>query len=195
MQVAPRLRISLSIFLCPRPCGFAIPNRSLLEVRTLASTMTDLQIAATLNQAQLRSAKGKPFTNSMIHWIRYRYEIPAPVLKRPEEFTVKELARHFKIGIGVVHYWIQRGDIPTRRLTKTAPYWLTISPQKESELKVWVTSSSRIDSGWSQFPGTWTSGSPKFLEVVSARAVFFHPGRIRLSVSESFLPGGSGFIL
>jgi len=71
--------------------------------------MTDLQIAATLNQAQLRSAKGKPLTKSMIQWIRYRYEIPAPVLKRPEELTVKELARHFQTGIGVVHYWIQRG--------------------------------------------------------------------------------------
>ena len=114
------------------------------QVRTLASTMTDLQIAATLNQAQLRSAKGKPFTDSMIQWIRYRYEIPAPVLKRPEEFTVNELARHFQIGIGVVHYWIQRGHIPTRRLTRTAPYWLTISPEKETELKAWITSSSRI---------------------------------------------------
>jgi len=106
--------------------------------------MTDLQIAATLNQAQLRSAKGKPFTKDMIKWIRYRYEIPAPVLKRPEEFTVKELAAHFQIGIDVVHYWIQRGQIPTRRLTKTAPYWLNITPQKESELRAWVTSSSRI---------------------------------------------------
>jgi hypothetical protein len=36
------------------------------------------------------------------------------------------------------------GTIPTRRLTKTAPYWLTISPQKESELKARVTNSSRI---------------------------------------------------
>ena len=71
----------------------------------------------------------------MIDWIRYRYQISAPVLKRPEELTVKELARHFKISIGVVHYRIQRGHIPTRRLTKTAPYWLTISPEKETELK------------------------------------------------------------
>jgi hypothetical protein len=75
------------------------------------ATLTDPQIAATLHQAHLLSAKGKPFTNSMIHWIRYRYKIPAPVLKRPEEFTVQELARHFQIGIGVVHYWIQRGYI------------------------------------------------------------------------------------
>ena len=62
--------------------------------------MSDLQIAATLNQAQLRSAKGKPFTDSMIHWIRYRYEIPAPVLKRPEEFTVKELLGTFRSASG-----------------------------------------------------------------------------------------------
>jgi hypothetical protein len=114
------------------------------QVRTLASTMTDLQIAATLNQAQLRSAKGKPFTDSMIHWIRYRYEIPAPVLKRSEEFTVKELARHFQISIWVVHYWIKKGHIPTRRLTKAAPYWLTMSLEKEMELKDWITNSSRI---------------------------------------------------
>src|SRR5271168_4807279 len=106
--------------------------------------MTDLQIAATLNEAQLRSAKGKPFTDSMIHWIRYRYKIPAPVLKRPEEFTVKELARHFQISIGVVHYWIQRGHIPTRRLPKPAPYWLTMSPETEMQLKDWITNSSRI---------------------------------------------------
>src|ERR1700758_2940004 len=99
------------------PVRIRYPESIVSQVRTLASTMTDLQISASLNQAQLRSPKGKPFTKDMINWIRYRYEIPAPVLKRPEEFTVKELARHFQIGIGVVHYWIQRGHIPTRRLS------------------------------------------------------------------------------
>jgi hypothetical protein len=122
----------------PMPVRIRYPESIVSQVRTLASTMTDVQIAATLNQGQLRSAKGKPFTKDMIKWIRYRYKIPAPVLKRPEEFTVKELARHFQIGIGVVHYWIGRGHIPTRRLTKTAPYWLTMSPEKETELKTWI---------------------------------------------------------
>jgi hypothetical protein len=59
----------------------------LTQVRTLASTGTDQQIAAALNQQQLRSATGKAFTKSMIQWIRYRYGIPAPVFKRPEELT------------------------------------------------------------------------------------------------------------
>ena len=128
----------------PMPVRIRYPESTVNQVRNLASTMTDLQIAARFNQARLRSAKGKPFTKDMIKWIRYRYEIPAPVLKRPEEFTVKELAAHFQIDIGVVHYWIQRRQIPARRLTKTAPYWLTITPQKESELRAWVTNSSRI---------------------------------------------------
>ena len=128
----------------PMPVRIRYSESIINQVRTLALTMTDLQIAATLNQAQLRSAQGKPFTDGMINWIRYRYEIPAPVLKRPEEFTVKELAQHFQVGIGVVHNWIQGGHIPTRRLTKTAPYWLTMSPEKEMELKAWITSSDRI---------------------------------------------------
>jgi hypothetical protein len=128
----------------PMPVRMRYPESIVTQVRTLALTMSDSQIAAALNQGQLRSPTGKPFTDSMINWIRYRYEIPAPVLKQPEEFTVKELAQYFQIGAGVVYYWIQRGHIPTRRLTETAPYWLTMSPQKESELKAWVTSSSRI---------------------------------------------------
>jgi hypothetical protein len=93
----------------PMPARLRYPESIVTQVRTLALTMTDSQIAAALNQAQLRSPKGKPFTDSMINWIRYRYEIPAPVLQRPEEFTVKELAQYFQIGAGVVYYWIQRG--------------------------------------------------------------------------------------
>jgi thiol:disulfide interchange protein len=63
----------------PLPMAVRIryPESIVSQVRTLASTMTDMQIAATLNQALLRSAKGKPFTKDMIKWIRYRYDIPA----------------------------------------------------------------------------------------------------------------------
>ena len=116
----------------------------LTQVRTLASARTDLQIAAALIEQQLRSATGKVFTKSMIQWIRYRYEIPAPIFKKPEELTVKELARRFSIGIGVVHYWIQRGHLAVRRLTERAPYWITITAKKEAELKAWIAGSSRI---------------------------------------------------
>jgi DNA invertase Pin-like site-specific DNA recombinase len=128
----------------PMPERLRYCETILTQVRTLASTRSDQQIAAALNQQQLRSATGKAFTKSMIQWIRYRYEIPAPVFKRPEELTVKELARRFSIGIGVVHYWIQRGHLAVRRLTERAPYWITITAKKEAELKAWIACSSRI---------------------------------------------------
>jgi DNA invertase Pin-like site-specific DNA recombinase len=114
------------------------------EVRSLAATLTDRQIAARLNERALRSAKGKAFTPSMIQWIRYRYGIAAPVLKRPEEFTVKDLARHFQVSIDVVHYWIQRGHLSGRRLTATAPYWITLSPEKEAALNAWIAHSHHL---------------------------------------------------
>jgi hypothetical protein len=56
------------------PVRLRYPESIVTQVRTLALTMTDSQIAAALNQAQLRSPKGKPFTDGMIDWIRYRYE-------------------------------------------------------------------------------------------------------------------------
>jgi DNA invertase Pin-like site-specific DNA recombinase len=128
----------------PVPERLRYSETILTQVRTLASTRTDEQIAAALNERQLPSATGKTFTKSMIQWIRYRYEIPAPVFKRPQELSVKELARRFSIGIGVVHYWIQRGHLAVRRLSERAPYWITLTAEKETELKDWIARSSRI---------------------------------------------------
>ena len=129
----------------PMPERLRYSETILTQVRTLASSArTDQQIAAALNQQQLRSATGNAFTKSMIQWIRYRYGIPPPVFKRPEELTVNELARRFSIGIGVVHYWIQSGHLAVRRLTERAPYWITITAEKEAELKDWIARSSRL---------------------------------------------------
>jgi hypothetical protein len=128
----------------PMPDRLRYSETILTQVRTLASTTTDQHIAAVLNEQQLRSATGKAFTKSMIQWIRYHYEIPAPVFKRPEELTVNELARRFSVSIGVVHYWIQRGHLAVRRLTEKAPYWITLTAEKETELKDWIARSSRI---------------------------------------------------
>jgi hypothetical protein len=128
----------------PPTVRFRYAEAIVAQVRSLAATLTDRQIAARLNEQALRSAKGQAFTQSMIQWIRYRYGIAAPVLKRPEEFTVKELARHFQVSIDVVHYWIQRGHLTGRRLTATAPYWITLNPEKEAELNAWITHSHHL---------------------------------------------------
>ncbi len=55
------------------------------RVRHLAQSLPDGDIADCLNQEGQVSAVGKPFTGSMIQWIRYRYQIPRATLVRPEE--------------------------------------------------------------------------------------------------------------
>lgn len=128
----------------PAPDQVRYPQPIVDRVRSLARSLSDAQIAATLKAEGLLSAKGKTFTVSMVKWIRYRHEIAAPSLKRPEELTVAEIAQRFRVSSGVVHYWIQRGHLPARSLGPGTPYWITLGPEKEAELQAWVTNSTRI---------------------------------------------------
>lgn len=120
------------------------PEALVSRIRSLAATMTDAQITATLNQEGVVSAKGKSFTRKMIGWIRYRYDIPAASLKRSEELTVNEVAELFGVRPGVVYYWIAYGHLPVRRLDGATAYWITLDPKKAAELRAWVANSNRI---------------------------------------------------
>ncbi len=126
------------------------PKALVERVRSLAASMTDAQITATLNQEQLLSAKGKPFTPSMVKWMRYRYKIPTPSLKQTDELTVKQVADRLAVSAGVVYYWIERGHVPARRLEPGSPYWITLGAEKETELRAWVASSNRIKPAQTQ---------------------------------------------
>ena len=134
----------------PAPDKVRYPQPVVERVRNLALTMTDAEIIATLNQEHLLSATGKPFTLSMIKWVRTRHGIPAPALKKPDELTVKEVARQFGVSIGVVYYWIERRHLEARRLGPGAPYWITLSREDQARLQAWVTNSNRITPPQSQ---------------------------------------------
>ncbi len=114
------------------------------QIRTLAQTLTDKQIAHRLNQEGRISPKGKPFTVSMIKWVRYRYLIPLPQLMRPDEMTVSQMMEKLGISRHVVYYWIERNVVKARRLNRRSPYWITVDQKKEQELRGWVRNSSRI---------------------------------------------------
>ena len=119
--------------------------------------MTDGQIAATLNREGLLSAKGQPFTQSKINWIRYRYDIPAASVKQTDELTVGQIAERFGVNPGIVYYWIDRGHLPARRLGPGRPYWITLGAEKEAELRAWVANSTRITQP--QFQNSSASGA------------------------------------
>jgi len=122
------------------------PAERVQQIRELAGENTDAEIAKRLNALGLRSATGKPFKASMIAWIRHKHSIPAPVLKRPDEWTVDEVASRFNVSRNVVYYWIDRDVLSARQLGPGRPYWITLSEQKTTELEEWVQSSKRIDS-------------------------------------------------
>src|SRR6267378_3249426 len=116
-------------------------------VRDLAQHLSDGEIAESLNREGQVSALGKPFSASMIEWIRYRYQIPKATLIRPEELTVQQVAERFGVSPHVVYYWIDRGVIQARRLNAGAPYWITLNETDEQKLRDWVRNSSRIQNG------------------------------------------------
>ena len=130
----------------PAPDKVRYPQPMVERVRTLALTMTDPQIIATLNQEHLLSATGKPFSLSMIKWIRGRHGIPAPALKRTDELTVREAAEHFGVSIGVVYYWIERRVVEARQLDGRGPWWITFNATKDAELREWIRNSGHLQA-------------------------------------------------
>ena len=120
------------------------------RVRDLAQSLPDGEIADRLNREGQVSALGKPFTGSMIQWIRYRYQIPRARLVRPEELTVQQVAERFRVSPNVVYYWIDRGVIQARRLNAGSPYWITLNETDEQKLRDWVRNSCRIQTASSR---------------------------------------------
>jgi hypothetical protein len=77
------------------------PSAVVDEVRELALSLPDGEIADRLNGTGQAGAKGLPYTAKIVQWIRCRYRIPPADLKRPEELTVQQeqsgLARAIKL--------------------------------------------------------------------------------------------------
>ena len=120
------------------------PDAIVTRVRDLAKTMTDAQIVAELNRCGERSATGRRHTLHTISWIRWKYKIPAPTLKRPEELTVKDLATRLRVPPGIVYYWIKRGMIEARRIDGGSQVWITVDENKLQELRDRVSRSKKL---------------------------------------------------
>jgi hypothetical protein len=87
-----------------------------MRVRELASTLTDQQIVKLFNQEGLTN-KNNPYTLGSIKWIRCKHSIPSVILlRKPDEFTIEEVAKKFNVSHYVVRYWIECNIVNTRRL-------------------------------------------------------------------------------
>jgi hypothetical protein len=120
------------------------PSAVVDKVRELACNWPDSEIADRLNREGQTSAKGLPYTVKIIQWIRCRYRIPPAELKRPEELTVRQVAKQFGTSDPVVYYWIEHSVIRSRRGNPGMPHWITLSDTDEQKLREWVRKSRRI---------------------------------------------------
>ena len=130
----------------PRPRAEVIryPEPIIARVRDLSKTMTVPQIVAELNRCGEKSATGRPHSMHTISWIRWKYKIPGPSLKRPEELTVQELAARLGVQPGPVCYWVKRGMIEGRRINNGSPVWITLDEVKMQELRDRVSRSRKM---------------------------------------------------
>ena len=135
------LTVALPLNACDR---WRYPETLVNEVRTRARDQTDEQIAEAFQTAGRKSAKGHPFTASIIREIRFKYKISAASGKRPEELTVQELSAKFGVSQHVAYYWLNRGVVTGRRRRPGGKIWITLSAEKERELAAWVANSKRI---------------------------------------------------
>jgi len=120
------------------------PTAVVNRVRDLARHHTDAEIAEQFRREGSTSAKGKPFSTTIIRELRFTYRIPAPVLRKPEELTVEQVMERFGVSGWVVYYWIERAHIQARRLNARSPYWITLNPTDEQKIRDWVQNSKRI---------------------------------------------------
>ncbi len=122
------------------------PESIISRVRELSKSLHDSEISEKFNKVEQLSPTGKPFTDSMIKWIRYKYKIPAPALKHSTEFTIKDISDKFGVTNHVVYYWIERGYVKARKIKKGSPWFITLNPEKEKELYARVINGSKKES-------------------------------------------------
>ena len=115
------------------------------QIRALAAMHDDDEIVALLNRDDLTSSTGKPFTVSMIRWIRYKHRIPGPSLPAGT-FNVSQVRERYGVSMWVVYYWIDRGLITAQRKKPGLPYAITLTDATDHNLRDWVAKSPRLAS-------------------------------------------------
>jgi len=126
-----------------RPDVLRYPAAIIDRIRDLAREYADDDIAALLNRDGIRSSTGKPFTNNMINWIRFKHRIPGPS-RPPGTLTVNQVSERYGVSMHVVYYWIERGHISAQQRKSGVRYAITITQEADRALREWVATSSRI---------------------------------------------------
>jgi DNA invertase Pin-like site-specific DNA recombinase len=119
------------------------PDTFVAKIRTMAQRYDDNEIVAQLKSEALTSSTRKPFTISMIRWIRYKHRIPSPSLPAGT-LNVAEVRARYGVSLGVVHHWIERAIVSAVHRKPNTPYAITINDNVDRRLREWIANSSHL---------------------------------------------------
>nr|WP_198031928.1 hypothetical protein [Bradyrhizobium sp. Ec3.3] len=113
------------------------PDTFVAKIRAMAEKYDDKEIIARLRGEALTSSTGKPFTVSIIRWIRCKHHVPSP--SRPaRRLTVSQVRERYGVSVWVVHCWIERGVVSAAQRKPNMPYAITIDDAADRRLREWV---------------------------------------------------------
>jgi hypothetical protein len=112
----------------------------------------DGEIAAILNDEELRTAHGPEFSGKMIHLLRKRWGITTVKLNgtaaNPQRwpdgsYSVQGAAEILGITSQTIFDWLRKGWLSGQQLAKGMPWQISLSPKQTAELKARVRHTSR----------------------------------------------------
>jgi DNA invertase Pin-like site-specific DNA recombinase len=127
-----------------RPGHGKTPQAAIDLVRRLGATTRDAELARLLNDAGLKTGKGRPFTPAGVARVRDYYQIRAPrsVPLHKGEISVPEVARRLGVSRSAIYYWLKHDLLPGRR-GASGRWCIPWNPETEAAYRKQATESIR----------------------------------------------------
>jgi hypothetical protein len=132
----------------PGPSGIpaATPSPAAGLIRRLGPVTGNDELAAILARHGYLTGVGRPFDVKAVQWVRHVYKVPVPSPVAGGEVSVKDAAAQLGCSTGVYYYWIETGQLQSRRGTgnRIAISW---DPAIQARCRVRIAESGHLNPG------------------------------------------------
>jgi hypothetical protein len=115
------------------------------RIRELAPTHSDSQIADILNEEELTTGVGLPFTRERVYWVRFTKHIPTgcPVMSTacPDgrrgdgRYSSRAAAELLNVDRSTIALWCRSGKLDAVQDKPLSAYWIRLTPEIIDELR------------------------------------------------------------
>ena len=115
------------------------------QIRQLASTQSDPQIATDLNQTGLTTGTGQPFNGDRVRWIRHRYDIPTACPDAPAacpsgqrgdgRYSTQATTTLLNVCDSTILRWCEAGRLDSLQSVPNGPRWIRLTPELIAQLR------------------------------------------------------------